>query len=78
MEGLLVQFMAMRLPDYVSKQVEMVAGNSMGLILVARGVDHISDLRTVRLLRAWSNRPDSSVICSGDEINEIESSTEAA
>lgn len=74
--------MAMRLPGHISSVVEMLTGNSMGLILGARGVHHFTrDLRTVTcsavpLLGRTSQIH--SAICSGDEINEIESSTEAA
>lgn len=38
MEGFLVQFMAMRLLVGMSNDVGVLAGNSMGLILDARGV----------------------------------------
>ena len=43
MEGLLVQFMVMRLPSPRSGQTGREGGNSMGLILDARNV-HISTL----------------------------------
>ena len=59
----------------------MLAGNSMGLILDARGVhNHTQDLRTVtRSAAPLLGRTSQvrSAMCSGDEIKEIESSTEA-
>jgi hypothetical protein len=48
MEGLLVQFMVMRLPSCTLVKQGVMDGNSMGLILEARNVHartHFSDLR---------------------------------
>jgi len=48
MEGLLVQFMVMRLPSCTLVKQGVTDGNSMGLILEARNVHsptHFSDLR---------------------------------
>jgi hypothetical protein len=48
MEGLLVQFMVMRLPSCTLVKQCVTDGNSMGLILEARNVHphtHFSDLR---------------------------------
>lgn len=56
MEGLLVQFMVMRLPSGTLVKQSAMDGNSMGLILEARNVHfhtHFSDLR-VDALRQWS------------------------
>ena len=71
MEGLLVQFMVMRLPSGTLVKQSAMDGNSMGLILEARNV-HFHTLFGSEgrrsptmvgvdgLLRAWSNKPGSS------------------
>ena|SRR5690242_14847424 len=61
MEGLLVQFMVMRLLLRVSVTRDGGRSNSMGLILDARNVHPIFRIRSSRCicLHAWSNRPDS-------------------
>ena len=60
-EGLLVQFMVMRLLLLVSVTRYDSRSNSMGLILDARGVhiSHFSDPLEWVQLHAWSNKPDS-------------------
>jgi hypothetical protein len=59
-EGLLVQFMVMRLLLRVSVIRDGGRSNSMGLILEARNVHTIFRIRLRRCtcLHAWSNRPD--------------------
>lgn len=47
-------------PGAFCAPAKMALGNSMGLILDARGVHvFLQDLRAARLRHAWSNKPDS-------------------